>query len=98
MELIKEEEGKHADGPARCSFHPKDPPPAEPNAEHDIPSETFYPCHYFDYIFGTSTGGLIAILLGRLRLSARDALCIYENLAHKVFRKPRSWSMRGPLP
>ena len=97
MELIKEEEIKQGDGRAKCSFAPNDPPPAEPGAKHEKPSETFYPCHYFDYMFGTSTGGLIAIMLGRLRLSARDALCIYENLAHEVFGKPRVWSMRGPL-
>lgn len=26
------------------------------------------PCHYFDLMGGTSTGGLIAIMLGRLRM------------------------------
>lgn len=32
------------------------------------------PCHYFDYICGTSTGGLLAIMLGRLRLSVETCL------------------------
>lgn len=43
------------------------------------------PAEYFDLIGGTSTGGLIAILLGRLRLSAADAIQAYEELAEKIF-------------
>ena len=54
--------------------------------------------HYFDYMFGTSTGGLIAILLGRLRLTVKEALNIYEELAGDVFGKPHHFSIRGPLP
>ena len=61
------------------------------------PEESFYPCHYFDYIFGTSTGGLIAILLGRLRLTVKEALVLYENLAGEVFGTPRIGSMRSLL-
>ncbi|THU87584.1 FabD/lysophospholipase-like protein, partial [Dendrothele bispora CBS 962.96] len=32
------------------------------------------PCEYFHLIGGTSTGGLIAIMLGRLEMSTEDAL------------------------
>lgn len=32
------------------------------------------PCDYFDFICGTSTGGLIAILLGRLRFTVQEAI------------------------
>jgi len=31
-------------------------------------AETPLPCEYFDLIGGTGTGGLIAIMLGRLRM------------------------------
>ena len=43
------------------------------------------PCNYFDLIGGTSTGGLIAILLGRLKLSAESAKNAYLELAGYVF-------------
>lgn len=43
------------------------------------------PCDHFDLIGGTSTGGIIAILLGRLRLSVADALAAYDSVASKAF-------------
>ena len=53
-------------------------------------SSEYLPCHYFDLIGGTSTGGLIAIMLGRLRLSVQEAIQQYQNLAQHVFEKPSS--------
>jgi hypothetical protein len=46
-----------------------------------IPDDVFregqyLPCHYFDYIAGTSVGGLIAIMLGMFGMSVDD--CINE--------------------
>src|SRR5205814_5106954 len=35
---------------------------------HNAPELTPHPCEYFDLICGTSTGGLIALMLGRLRM------------------------------
>ncbi|AEO64088.1 1e61e135-7bb5-4506-85fe-6b40823d76de [Thermothielavioides terrestris] len=48
---------------------------------HEIPDDVFkdgqyLPCHYFDYIAGTSVGGLVAIMLGMLGMSVDD--CIDE--------------------
>ncbi|KAH8726747.1 acyl transferase/acyl hydrolase/lysophospholipase [Phaeosphaeriaceae sp. PMI808] len=45
------------------------------------------PCDYFDMICGTSTGGLIAIMLGRLRMSVADCIDAYLSLSDCVFRK-----------
>ncbi|KAF8549353.1 FabD/lysophospholipase-like protein [Imleria badia] len=43
------------------------------------------PCEIFDLICGTSTGGIIAILLGRLGLDCTTAISIYKELASKAF-------------
>jgi patatin-like phospholipase/acyl hydrolase len=52
------------------------------------PTSVYLPCHYFDYIAGTSTGGLIAIMLGRLRTSVDACVDMYVQLSEKVFEKP----------
>ncbi|KAJ7808425.1 hypothetical protein B0H14DRAFT_3762178 [Mycena olivaceomarginata] len=44
-----------------------------------------HPCDYFDLIGGTSTGGLIALMLGRLRMSVEDAIKVYGELSKDVF-------------
>lgn len=55
----------------------------------------FLPCHYFDYICGSSTGALIAIMLGRFRMTVLDCLHEYETMSHKIFGKPRVVSQRN---
>ncbi|KAI9685284.1 MAG: hypothetical protein M1822_004657 [Bathelium mastoideum] len=47
------------------------------------------PCDYFDLIGGTSTGGIIAVLLGRLGLDCRQCIDIYTELAEKIFKNDR---------
>lgn len=43
------------------------------------------PCQVFDVICGTSTGGLIAILLGRLGLDCLTAMSVYKELVTALF-------------
>ncbi|GES56908.1 FabD/lysophospholipase-like protein [Aspergillus terreus] len=45
------------------------------------------PCEVFDLIGGTSTGGLIAIMLGRLEMEVDECIDAYSNLATSVFRE-----------
>ncbi|KAF4964394.1 hypothetical protein FSARC_7659 [Fusarium sarcochroum] len=53
------------------------------------------PCDYFDIIGGTSTGGLIAIMLGRLRMSIADCIKKYEELSDDVFKPKRQLNIFG---
>ncbi|KAI9149006.1 Phospholipase A I [Paramyrothecium foliicola] len=56
------------------------------------------PCDYFDLIGGTSTGGLIAIMLGRLELSVDECIAAYTSLWNGVFQKKRHrMSITGQL-
>ncbi|XP_006457841.1 hypothetical protein AGABI2DRAFT_114867 [Agaricus bisporus var. bisporus H97] len=49
------------------------------------------PCGYFDLIGGTSTGGIIALMLGRLRMDIDTAIKNYDDLAKRVFSAPKRW-------
>ncbi|KAF1916087.1 patatin-like phospholipase-domain-containing protein [Ampelomyces quisqualis] len=53
------------------------------------------PCDYFDLIGGTSTGGIIAILLSRLRLDCKQCIGIYTKLAEQIFKHDRSFKAFG---
>ncbi|KAL9137349.1 MAG: hypothetical protein Q9175_001449 [Cornicularia normoerica] len=77
----------------------RDPSPQQtqgPVFEPACASSLFLPAHYFDYIAGTSTGGLIAIMLGRLHMTVDECLEAYENLADHVFGHPRHLHIRKP--
>ncbi|KAF8251751.1 FabD/lysophospholipase-like protein, partial [Wilcoxina mikolae CBS 423.85] len=54
------------------------------------------PHMYFDIIGGTSTGGLIAIMLGRLRMSTEEAITAYADLAKYIF-KDKKFKMQDGL-
>ncbi|MCJ1349383.1 hypothetical protein MMC31_007623 [Peltigera leucophlebia] len=100
MNAIGEIERKWSSDPAESSFHPLEQPPS---VDSDAPprdpilntaSSPWLPCHYFDYMAGTSTGGLIGIMLGRLRMSIDDCITEYETLGPKVFAHPRPFHLR----
>ncbi|EMC95615.1 hypothetical protein BAUCODRAFT_109052 [Baudoinia panamericana UAMH 10762] len=52
--------------------------------------EELLPCHYFDFVYGTSTGGLIATILGRLRMTVSEGLELYRKVGEDLFGKRRS--------
>jgi len=54
------------------------------------------PRDYFDLIGGTSTGGIIAIMLGRLGMSVNDTIQAYRNVGQKAFTPKRSFSLPAP--
>lgn len=49
----------------------------------------FKPHHYFDYIAGTSTGGLSATMLARMEMTIDQAMAQYDVVGDTVFGKPR---------
>jgi hypothetical protein len=48
------------------------------------------PCDYFDLIVGTGTGGLIAIMLGRLRLDLETCKDVYVTMTKRVFETDKT--------
>ncbi|PPJ56855.1 hypothetical protein CBER1_09984 [Cercospora berteroae] len=60
------------------------------SAKKAISEEELLPCHYFDFMYGTSTGGLIATILGRLRMSVTEALELYRKVGNDLFGTKRS--------
>ncbi|CRL27391.1 NB-ARC [Penicillium camemberti] len=51
------------------------------------------PCEVFDLIGGTSTGGLIAIMLGRLEMDVDQCIMAYIQLMKIIFGKPSKWAL-----
>lgn len=52
--------------------------------------EKLEPWQEFDMIGGTSTGGLLAIMLGRLRMSIDDCESAYLNMSRTIFTRSRA--------
>lgn len=55
---------------------------------HEIPK----PCEHFDLIAGTGTGGLIAIMLGRLRLDVDTCKDVYVRMTRRVFETDKTFA------
>lgn len=53
-------------------------------------SEIPKPCDHFDLIVGTGTGGLIAIMLGRLRLDIETCKELYVRMTRMVFETDKT--------
>ena len=109
MTAIGQLEMAETTDPATSSYHPL--PSAQVMATDDearrlsqihvaqaTETSPWLPCHYFDYMAGTSTGGLISIMLGRLRMNIDDCIADYEKLGAKVFARSRWFQLRSPPP
>lgn len=51
-------------------------------------SSLLKPCDVFDLIAGTSTGGIIAVMLGRLHMTVDECIEAYEHLGKEIFDRP----------
>jgi predicted acylesterase/phospholipase RssA len=51
------------------------------------PEDPPKPCDYFHMICGTSTGGLIALMLGRMRLTIDQCIAAYNEMSPLIFTK-----------
>ena len=47
----------------------------------------YRPCHYFDYIAGVGTGGIIAMMLGRYRMTVHEAMKKYRKICAKAVKR-----------
>lgn len=54
-------------------------------------SPTRLPCEYFDLIGGTSTGGLLAIMLSRLRMDVSSCIQAYQDMSRSIFGRRDDW-------
>lgn len=54
-----------------------------------VPSESeLLPCHYFDFFIGSSSGGILATLLGRLRMTVEEAVKAFLAISRAMFDRP----------
>ena len=58
----------------------------EVGGDAETPKEV-EPQDVFDFVAGTSTGGLIAIMLGKLRMNPQECIQAYKSLSKEIFGK-----------
>lgn len=75
---------------AVAETHGQDEITADLSHRKAVSEEELLPCHYFDFMYGTSTGGLIATILGRLRMTVTEGLELYRKVGDDLFGKRRS--------
>jgi hypothetical protein len=69
----------------------RDEGPVKGSNRHTFNEDELLPCHYFDFMYGTSTGGLISVMLARLRMTVSQCLDIYREVGEDLFGKRRSF-------
>ncbi|KAI9374698.1 acyl transferase/acyl hydrolase/lysophospholipase [Aspergillus egyptiacus] len=55
------------------------------------------PCDFFDMIGGTGSGGLLAIMLGRLKMDVDQCITGYTRLCKHLFGRKKRLSLTGAL-
>ena len=50
-----------------------------------VPSDELHPHHVFQLVAGTSTGGLIALMLGKMGMTVNECITQYEELSKEIF-------------
>ncbi|KAF2195450.1 FabD/lysophospholipase-like protein [Zopfia rhizophila CBS 207.26] len=76
---------------AECEKRFEDEEGPVPGSErHKFDEDELLPCHYFDYMYGTSTGGLISVMLGRLRMTVPQCLELYRAVGNDLFGHRRN--------
>ncbi|CAA7270802.1 unnamed protein product [Cyclocybe aegerita] len=54
----------------------------------DVSGKELKPCEVFHLIGGTSAGGLIALMLGRMRMTVDECIIQFRKLSEQIFREP----------
>lgn len=56
-----------------------------------------WPCHYFEYVAGVGTGGVVAVMLGRCRMTVGDAIATYRELCTDITLAGQQLGYSNPL-